>query len=409
MNPSILSAFIISSICIVTPTVWGQEIVHLTPESPWFQTLSDTSIRPGTQIVLAEGTYRDARRLAIGCRGTAKQPIVIQAAQGQRVILERPDANQNTLNLDSAEHVVCDGLEITGGSAAIRIGGEPGQTIHGVVVRNCHIHHVGGVAVTCNHPGVHYIGCQFTGNHIHHTGGHGEGFYLGGNDATAIFGDGLIRGNYIHDLNGPDISQGDGIEVKVGSYGNRILNNVIVGTRYPGITVYGSGGKSINRIANNLILQPGDNGIQVAADAAVEHNTIVSAAAAGIAVRKHQGAVPSGLLIQNNVVLGDSGDALRIDWDPADSVGRSIVGRGIVVRHNQLHARSGHSVMRIAAGGPVEVGVNRGSGRGISGDFNQTERIDWSLPKHVHPLVWQQIDPERLRERVWSFASPPQP
>ena len=80
-----------------------------------------------------------------------------------------------------------------------------------------HIHHIGGVGITANNDGCVYERLVFRGNEIHHTGGHGEAFYLGanndakGNTPGYIF-DSLVEGNYIHHLNGPGISQGDGIE-----------------------------------------------------------------------------------------------------------------------------------------------------------------------------------------------------
>jgi hypothetical protein len=96
-----------------------------------------------------------------------------------------------------------------------------------------HIHHVGGVAVTANSPGNAYEGLVFRRNHIHHTSGHGEGFYLGcnnksdGSTAGYMFNS-LVEQNYIHDLNGPNISQGDGVEIKDGSYNNIVRDNVLL-------------------------------------------------------------------------------------------------------------------------------------------------------------------------------------
>ena len=394
-----VAAILSLSLCLPS-LLRSAEVQHLTPGDHWHEVLGDPSLPPGHHIVLAGGIYRDPRRLVIRCRGTAEQPIVIRAAVGQTPILERPDAFQNTLNLESAIHVILDGVEIRGGAAGVRIGGQPGEPIDGVSLRNCHVHDVGGAAVTCNHPKVRYQKCEFLGNHIHNTAGHGEGFYLGGNHATAIFCDGLVAGNLIHDLQGSDVSQGDGIEIKNGSHGNRIINNIIFNTKSPGITLYGSGGEAINRVENNLILDSQDNGIQVAADALIANNTIVSSRHAGIAVRKHQGAVPGRLRIQTNVVLADHGPALRVDWDRDD-----IAGEPILLRHNQLHATAGHPAMRLVTEAPVIAGFNRGSGPGGRGKFTITTRIDWSLPVQVHPLTWDHLDPAILQKRIWDFAA----
>ena len=82
-----------------------------------------------------------------------------------------------------------------------------------------------------NIPGSMYEGLQFLRNHVHHTNGTGEGFYLGCNNNACTMFDSLIEGNYIHDTNQPTVSQGDGIEIKVGSYGNVVRDNLIHGWR----------------------------------------------------------------------------------------------------------------------------------------------------------------------------------
>ncbi len=112
-----------------------------------------------------------------------------------------------------------------------------------------HIHHIGGVAVTANNPGETYQSLTFRHNHIHHTGGHGEAFYLGSNSkpdgsTDGYIFDSVIENNYIHDLIGGTVSQGDGIELKDGSYDNIVRDNVIHDTNYPGIIVYDADGKA---------------------------------------------------------------------------------------------------------------------------------------------------------------------
>jgi hypothetical protein len=57
----------------------------------------------------------------------------------------------------------------------------------------------------------------------------------------------------------------DGIEVKVGSYGNVIRDNVIhdttIGTRYPCIFVYG-GGPGLNIVEGNAVWSCGEGSMQ---------------------------------------------------------------------------------------------------------------------------------------------------
>ena len=154
---------------------------------------------------------------------------------------------------------------------------------------------------------------HFLNNEIFNTGGEGEGFYLGGNNNSAQFFNGIIERNYIHHLNGPTVTQGDGIELKDGSYNNIVRDNVIHDTKYPGILIYGveeQGGPNV--IERNVIWNSGDHAIQAAADAIIRNNIIFSSAGNGIHSQNHQGAIPGNLTIENNTIR-TNGDAIRIN------------------------------------------------------------------------------------------------
>ena len=188
------------------------ETLRLSADGNWFATLSGPSLQPGDEIVLAAGTYSDGRRLQISQRGTAEMPITIRAADGARVTFKRPDARQNSINLAGCQHFVLKGIEITGGDAAIRIGKQGEHLAKFITIEDLHIHHIGGVAITANNPGEAYESLTFRHNHMHHTGGHGEGFYLGSNSrpdgsTDGYIFDSVIEGNYIHDLKGGTVSQ----------------------------------------------------------------------------------------------------------------------------------------------------------------------------------------------------------
>ena len=181
--------------------------VRITSENRnWFDTLSaPLSLQPGDELVLAAGIYSDHRRLQITQRGTKEKPITIRAAEGAKVVFKRPDSRQNTFNLAGCQHLIIKGFEITGGSAAIRIGKQGEHLAKFITFEDLHIHHIGGVAITANYPGEIYEGLVFRRNHIHHTGGHGEAFYLGSNNKPDGSTNGyvfncVIENNYIHDL-----------------------------------------------------------------------------------------------------------------------------------------------------------------------------------------------------------------
>ena len=283
-------------------------VYHVGPTDDWLGVVSGDQLKPGDEVVLADGVYRDRRRLVLGHRGTEQAPIVIHAAHPGRATLHRPDARQNSINIVGAQYLVLRGLEITGGSAGIRMMKSDIHPCKFVTIEQMHIHHIGGVAITANSPGNVYQGLVFRLNHIHHTAGHGEGFYLGvnnnpdGSTAGYIF-DCLVERNYIHHLKGPEVSQGDGIEIKDGSYQNIVRDNVIHDTNYPGVIVYGTDGRAPNVIERNAIWNSGDHGIQAAAEAIIRNNIIFDNQGDGIHSHHHQSAEVGGLRILHNTIV----------------------------------------------------------------------------------------------------------
>lgn len=333
--PAITSSLSIINLFLATAFLAGKTITLSPGDQRWFSVLSGPSLDPGDEIVLTAGTYSDRRRLEISQRGSLNKPIVIRAAEGAKVIFKRPDARQNTLNLAGCQHLVIRGLEITGGSAGIRMGRKDEHLAKFITLEGLHIHHIGGVAITANYPGETYESLVFRRNHIHHTGGHGEGFYLGSNNkpdgsTNGFIFNSIIELNYIHDLKGGTVSQGDGIELKDGSYGNIVRDNVIHDTNYPGVIVYDADGKAPNIIERNIIWNTGDHGIQAAADAVIQNNVIFNTGGEGISSRNHQSAIVGHLKISRNTILSERSIRITLPEKPSGPV---------VVAHNILTAK----------------------------------------------------------------------
>ncbi len=374
----------------VSFSVLQAKTITLKPTDDWFSVLNGDGLKPGDMVVLRAGTYSDRRMLTLKHRGTEGKPIVIGARAGERVLFKRPDAKQNSFNLVGVQHLKLMNFEITGGSSGIRISADGDTQPKYVTLEGLHIHHIGGVAVTCNHKGSIYEGMVFVGNHIHHTGGHGEAFYLGcnnekdGSTPGYIFKS-VIAHNYIHDLNGPNISQGDGIEIKDGSYGNFIHDNVIHDTKYPGITVYGTDGKLPNRIERNIIWNTGDHGIQAAAEAIIAKNIVYDAGGDAIHVRSHQSADPRDMIIRNNTLIQRKGGktGLRIQ-KPAKGFGGMIT-----VINNAIYAPI---ALRTPADTSLWVLRNAGSGNSEDkalgkGRWNPGGDLAKDLDQHFYPTA----------------------
>ena len=96
------------------------------------------SLQPGERLEIGTGTYSIASFFDLSLRGTAAAPIWIVAQDGATPVITRPDANQNTVNLGSngpCEFVALRGLEITGGSIALRL-----HDCNDVWIDQCHVH-----------------------------------------------------------------------------------------------------------------------------------------------------------------------------------------------------------------------------------------------------------------------------
>ena len=143
--------------------------------------------------------------------------------------------------------------------------------------------------------------------------------YIGCHDGSCITTDTLVEGNYIHHLRSTSDGGNDGIEIKVGSYGNVVRDNVIhdtnIGRQYTGIFVYG-GGPQVNIVEGNAIWNAGE-GIQVVSDAIVRNNIIFNCSVTGITAAPHVAvrAMRNVTIVNNPIVNHPKGVLVR--WSQA--------------------------------------------------------------------------------------------
>jgi hypothetical protein len=304
--------------------------------------------QPGAELVLAGGTYELTERFGISVRGTADAPIVVRAADGQTPVFSRAGADQNVIDVDDAEHLTFRGLEITGGSHGLRL-----VSARFVTVEGCEIHDTGDVALSANSGGS-YEGLRILRNHIHHTNNTGEGMYLGCNENACQMFDSLIEGNYVHHTNGPTVEQGDGIEIKEGSYNNIVRDNVIHDTKYPCILTYSTSGNGApNVIERNVLWGCGDHAIQSAADAIIRNNIILGANASGIAMQPHQSGAPDNLEVVHNTILHTGGGAIRA----TDIVGSVVIANNAIYEQDGLALIVGGELSGLVIAGNVGTGA----------------------------------------------------
>ncbi len=266
------------------------------------------ALQPGDKLEIGAGTWSVNRWWTINIQGRMNAPIWIEAAAGATVIITRPDANQNVMNLgvgtgNVTEYVCIRGLEITGGSTGMKL-----YHCNNLWIDHCHIHDTGGVGIAANSEDTHHL--FITANHIHDPGGTAEGMYLGANNSEHVMHHSIVALNHVHDCSG---SQGDGIEVKQGSYGNRIVENLVHDTQYPCIIAYGTDGNEVNIIERNICYNSGDNVIQVQGEAIVRNNLAINGARA-FSSHDHQGS-SSNLTVVHNTFI-NTGRAVNLSsWN----------------------------------------------------------------------------------------------
>ncbi|MCA9662756.1 MAG: right-handed parallel beta-helix repeat-containing protein, partial [Myxococcales bacterium] len=171
----------------------------------------------------------------------------------------------------------------------------------------------------------------------------------GCNDDGCRMWDSMIEFNWCHDTTAG--SQGDGIEVKTGSYNNQIRHNVIHDVKYPGITIYGTvGNKAPNVVVGNAVWNVGDNGIQTVGDAVVVNNLVFDVGANGIHAKPSQGEIVEKIKIAHNTIINPGGVCLRGNEWPG--------GDGIVVADNAFYCPGGTAIKLPNGAGSATIDSN---------------------------------------------------
>lgn len=290
-----------------------------------------TNLSAGDHVRIHAGTYIVDSFFKIQAIGTASRPITISGAAGEEVVISRSNASQNVVNIDQSRYLVIEGLTIRGGSTGLKL-----YSVDHFMLHDVEIEETAGNAIAANSANTSFL--YFIDNDIHDTGSNGEGFYLGSHDGTYVTHDTYVMGNYVHDLDAPDVSQGDGIEIKDGSYAVTIKYNFIRNTNYPGIIVYRTGRGMVDRniIEENVVIGSNDAAIQATADAVIRNNLIVTGKV-GI-LSKPFGTDPQHLIVVNNTIVA-GGDAVRTyGWSTTAAV-------DILFANNAIYAGSGRPIL----------------------------------------------------------------
>ena len=186
----------------------------------------------GEELALRPGDYRGPCSIRRG--GRPGQPVVIRAADpAQRPRVVYGGDTSNVLNVH-ADHVVIRGLEI--GPTRAGVDGVRIYAGAGVTVEDCVFTELGGIAVVANHTSVRDIAVRR--NVVQAS--RATAMYFGCHDGVECVVSGLVvEGNHIRGVDARPEEVGYGVQVKLNSTGV-IRDNVIAGTKGPGIMVYGA-------------------------------------------------------------------------------------------------------------------------------------------------------------------------
>ena len=158
--------------------------------------------------------------------------------------------------------------------------------------------------------------------------------YLGANNGAVIMSNSIIALNYVHDTDGPTVTQGDGIELKQGSWGNLIAENLVHDCNYPCILVYGTAGQPVNIIERNICYNSNDNVMQVQGEAIVRNNLCINGAGSAFASQVHQGN-PINLTVVHNTFVNGGGAARLSAWNSV---------AGMVFANNACYSNSSTAI-----------------------------------------------------------------
>ena len=191
-------------------------------------------------------------------------------------------------------------------------------------------------------------------NHVHDTGADGgysgEGLYVGCNDGSCAVSESVIENNWIHDT--LLASQGDGIEIKLGSWGNVVRDNVIYNTKYPGILLYGTMGNPRNMVERNVLWNSGTRASRRPPTRSYGTTSFSIRPGNGFNSQDHNGVTPNRIEFVNNTIVGGSPVLRLSNWANK---------QGMVLANNAIYSTGGYSVGSLTRRG-------RDGQRGLSSD-----------------------------------------
>lgn len=290
------------------------------------------ALLPGDQLVVGAGTYNFASYTSIALQGTSTAPIWIVAAPDAKVVITRPDANQNIINVGAsapARYLCFQGLEFTGGSQGIKL-----FDCANLWINQCLIHDTGDSCLTANSSNTSYL--YVTRNQVWNpdtAGSLSDAVYLGANAGLYTMSQSVIALNTVYGATTP--APGIGIEVKQGSWGNEIAANLVHDCARPCLLVYGTGGLPSNIVENNRCFRSGDYTLQVQGECLVRNNLVVAGNGYCFASLATLQGSPTRLTVVQNTFVNTNAAVRLSAWES---------GTNMVFANNACYSQSGQAL-----------------------------------------------------------------
>lgn len=295
------------------------------------------SLSAGSEVIFHDGTYGLTEALYLyEALGTADQPIVLRAAEGEAPVLEMTElGNSYLLRVEESAHVQIQGLTFRGADGW-EDSGLTGVQILGsdfVTLADCEITRVNSTAVYVAYD---TEGVAITGNHIHAVGS-SSAIYVGHSDASYFSIDPVITGNWIHDV-GDEYDWG--IYLAAGTQGATVRDNVLYDIRQYGVHVNATSLGDANTVEGNAIwnITGADRalGMEIDGPAVVRNNLVFRIDGFGVYTRNNGFDQFEDVVISFNTVADTAEWAIYInDW-----AGRP----GMVFANNAVANPTGYAI-----------------------------------------------------------------
>ena len=375
VSVTVLGFMLAASVASAEP---AGRVYEVAPEDDYRITLRQ--LQPGDELRFLPGVHEG--HAVIRAAGEPERPITIRGVveDGERPELRFTGRGHNLWRI-RGDHLHIRDLSFHATHAyGIRVDRADDITIENCVFRDC-----GGGDISANTANVdrlHIRGCRFIGSRR-------TPVYIGQHDGELDIDDFRFERNLI-DGRRIEGGIGYGIQLKLNVRGGMIRDNIVFGTRGPGIMVYGAegaqeGGQSL--IERNLVVGSRRHpGIAVGGGpAVVRHNITIAGHGDGIGVFDYGG---RGMLEQ--ITLEGNLSALNRGHD------LSIRGRirDLTAMDNRIYHRPGGSGIRgLRASGQVSGNESTGAGSALR---EVVEQVEDAVPDEAAVERW--ID--RMNETV---------